>query len=247
MRNVSGLEDYDRGHIPTAGFADLKGNLCDNSSSVEFAVPSPENFCKAMAELGVGDTSRVVLYDNTLSAWAARVWWMLRWAGFDRAAILDGGMKAWMAEGRSLSKSPANRAVKRLTPHPRPELIADRDEVLRSIDNPAVNLIDTMPPESFRGEMQVYDRPGHIPTARNISGMSLLDEAGCYRKNSDLESLYTVNRNTRAITYCGGGILASSSAFIMHRLGFRDVAVYTASLQEWAADPANPMTVDPNA
>ena len=243
-RNVSGLADYNKGHIPTAGFADLKGDLVDGNSAIEFAVPTPEQFCSAMGALGVGDDSRVVLYDANYSAWAARVWWMLRWVGFDQAALLDGGLKVWTAEGRPLSTEPATRAARHLTPAPRPQLIADRDEVLASIDDGAVSIIDTMPEEYYRGEKTLYQRPGHIPGASNANALNLFDESGRYRPDEELADLIGGDRNVRTITYCGGGIMASSSAFVMTRLGFTNVAVYTASLQEWAADPANPMVVD---
>jgi len=244
VRNVSGRAGYDRGHIPSAGFADLTGDLCDRTSLLEFAVPTPEQFCSAMGALGVGDDSRVVLYDGYLSAWAARVWWMLRWIGFDQAALLDGGLQVWIAEGRSLSTEPVTRPVKQLTPVPRPDLIADRDEVFDAIDDDAVCLIDTLPGALYRGEQKsLYGRPGHIPGASNICAVDLLDESGRYRPQDELAALHHGNRDTRHITYCGGGIMASSNAFVMTRLGFTDVAVYTASLQEWAADPSNPMVV----
>jgi thiosulfate/3-mercaptopyruvate sulfurtransferase len=243
LHNVSGRPDYELGHIPNAGFADLKGDLCDTNSTIEFAVPTPEQFCSAMGALGVGDDSRVVLYDTNYSAWAARVWWMLRWVGFDRAALLNGGLSAWAAEGRPLSIEPVTRPAKQLTPAPRPELIADRDEVLASLDDPAVRLIDTMPAEMYRGEMTLYARPGHIPGASNMNTLDLLDKTGRFRPDDALAAMIGGDRNARAITYCGGGIMASSNAFIMTRLGFTNVAVYTASLQEWAADPANPMVV----
>ena len=244
FRNVSGRADYDKGHIPTAGFADLMEDLCDTNSPIEFAVPTPEQFCSAMGALGVGDDSRVVLYDTTYSAWAARVWWMLRWVGFDQAALLNGGLKAWTDEGRPISTEPVTRPARHLTPAPRPELIADRDEVLASIDDEDVCLIDTMPGEFYRGEASLYARPGHIPGASNINGLDLLDENGRFRPDDELAAMHNGDRNAHTITYCGGGIMASSSAFIMTRLGFTNVAVYTASLQEWAADPANPMVVD---
>ena len=82
---------------------------------------------------------------------------------------------------------------------------------------------------------------GHIPGASNISATELLDEEGRYRPHDDLVAMHEGDRSARTITYCGGGIAASSNAFIMTRLGFTDVAVYTASLQEWSADPANPL------
>jgi thiosulfate/3-mercaptopyruvate sulfurtransferase len=241
---LSGRAEYEGGHIPSAGFADLMEDLSDGDSPLRFAVGTPEQFCTAMGALGVGDDTRVVLYDGSNSAWAARVWWMLRWVGFDHAALLDGGLGAWTAEGRPLSTEPANRPAKQLTPKPRPQLIADRDEVFAAIDNSAVAIIDALPEGSFRGEMAMYERPGHIPGASNIPAFSLIDESGRYRPHDELAALFDGDRNARTITYCGGGIAASSNAFIMTRLGFTDVAVYTASLQEWAADPANPMVVD---
>jgi len=244
FHNVSARPDYDVGHIPNAGFADLKCDLSDNKSPVEFALPTPEQFCSAMGSLGVGDDSRVVLYDTNYTAWAARVWWMLRWVGFDRAAILDGGLGAWAAEGRPLSIESVTRPAKQLTPKPRPELIADHDEVLASIDDDTVTLIDTLPEEFYRGEVTIYQRPGHIPGAVNINGLKLLDKTGRFRSEDELVAMHKIDRNTRFIAYCGGGIVASANAFIMTRLGFSNVAVYTDSLQVWANDPVNPMVVD---
>jgi thiosulfate/3-mercaptopyruvate sulfurtransferase len=241
IRNLSGRQAYDAGHIPSAGFADLKNELCDLTSPIEFALPTPEVFCREMGRLGVGDSSKVVLYDNSFSAWAARVWWMLRWIGFDQAAILDGGLGAWKAEGRPLSKEPASYPARQLTLKLRPQVVADRDEVLNAIDDGAVCLIDTLPAEFYRGEATIYARPGHIPSATNSSALELLDETGRYRPLEELASLHPKDKIARTITYCGGGIAASSSAFILTRLGFKDVAVYTASLQEWAADSNNPL------
>ncbi len=244
FRPVSGRSSYESGHIPSAGFADLMSDLSAGDSPYQFVVPTPEQFSTAMSALGVGDDTRVVLYSGTTPAWAARVWWMLRWVGFDRVALLNGGLGAWTAEGRPLSTEPVNRKAQQLTPAPRPELIADRDEVRAAIDNDAVHLIDALPESHFRGGMSMYDRPGHIPGATNTPSSSLLDGSGHYRPHDELAAMLGNDHDTRVITYCGGGIAASSDAFIMTRLGFTDVAVYTASLQEWAADNDNPMVVD---
>jgi thiosulfate/3-mercaptopyruvate sulfurtransferase len=184
----------------------------------------------------------VVLYDRGLSFWAARVWWMLRWIGFDRAALLDGGFKVWRAEDRPLSVAPDNHPARTLSCNLRPSLIANRDQVREAIDDDDVQLIDTLPEPSYRGEMTLYGRPGHIPGAVNLCTMALLDESGRYRPDAELAAMHSFDPDSRTITYCGGGIMASASAFAMTRLGYRDVAVYTASLQEWAADPDNPMT-----
>ena len=103
FESQTGRDDFTEGHIAGAGFADLLGDLVDTDSPHGFAIPTPEHFGAAMERLGVTDHSRVVLYDNNQSMWAARVWWMLRWVGFDNAAILDGGLKAWESAGNPVS------------------------------------------------------------------------------------------------------------------------------------------------
>jgi thiosulfate/3-mercaptopyruvate sulfurtransferase len=242
---VNGRAHYEEGHIPTAGFADLMGDLSDGDSPFQFAVPTPERFAAAMSALGVSDDSRVVLYDASGSAWAARVWWMLRWIGFDQAALLDGGLAAWTAHGQSLSTETVDRTTGTLTVDLRPELIVDKDEVLAAIGDDSVNIIDVLSEAQYRGDMSMYARPGHIPGAMNVPMMSLIDETGRYRPVDELDELLAGDRDARSITYCGGGIAASANAFLMTRLGYKDVAVYTASLQEWAADESLPMEVAP--
>ena len=244
MQPISGRSSYDEGHIPNAAFADLINDMSDTESPFEFTVPTPEKLTSALGALGVGDHSRVVLYDSMGSVWAARMWWLMRWIGFDRAAILDGGLNAWKAEGRPLSTEPVNRATKQLTANLRPDLIAYHDEVLKAVGDEKVKLIDAMPESHYRGEMVMYDWPGHIPGAVNVPSFSLLDESGHYLPMDKLAALLGDDREMRTITYCGGGISASSDAFILTRLGFTNVAVYDGSLQEWTRDTNNPMEVD---
>jgi len=244
MQAINGRASYNAGHIPGAGFADLMVDLSDTDKPIGYALPTPEKFCEAMGRLGVGDESRVVLYDSGNSVWAARVWWMLRWVGFDNAALLDGGLKAWKKGDQTLSTDPASRPANMLTVNVRPEMIADRDEVLAAIKKEDVHLIDSMPEPVYQGQMSMYPRAGHIKSALNIPVLNLIDQSGQFKPLEELAGLHPKDHSGRYITYCGAGIAASGNAFIMVRLGFKDVAVYTASLQEWTADPANPM-VDP--
>jgi thiosulfate/3-mercaptopyruvate sulfurtransferase len=207
-------------------------------------MPTPEAFCEAMGKLGVGDGTRVVVYDRMMSVWAARVWWMLRWVGFDQVAVLDGGWGAWTAEERPQSTEPATYEPGKLTPNPRPGLVADRDEVFAAMEDDGVTLVDAMPAAHYRGEMALYDRPGHIPGAVNISSTELLGPDGRFKPKNEMAEVFAGDSKDRYIIYCGSGISASGVAFAMTELGFTDVAVYTASLQEWAADEANPLVVE---
>lgn len=241
FRTVNGRPAYKEGHIPTAGFADLMGELSDADSPYGYAVPTPESFAAAMGALGVGDDTRVVLYDTSGGPWAARVWWMLRWVGFDNAALLDGGFNAWTSADYPLSTETAAEPLRTLTVALRPELIVEQEEVLAAIDDDSVNIIDALNVEHYRGDFSMYGRPGHIPTATNVPSQSLIGESGRFKSEVELATLFTSDQDKRTITYCGGGIAASADAFIMTRLGYKDVAVYTASLQEWATDPNNPL------
>ena len=246
FRLVNGRAQYEVGHIPGAGFADLLGALsAPDKPEWWMPMPTPEQFCTAMGALGVGDDSRVVLYDASGRMWSARVWWMLRWVGFDNVALLDGGLGLWQAEGRPLSTGLPATTPRQLTPSLRPEAIAEQSEILAAIDAGAIDagavcLIDALGEESYRMR--------HIPGAAPVDANGLLDEAGRYLPEDELAARHAPfaspdDTSARIITYCGGGVAASSNAFILTRLGYDNVAVYAASMQEWAADPANPLIV----
>lgn len=230
---VSGRANFDANHIPGAQFADLLRDLADPDSPLILALPTPERFCAALGGLGIGDETCVVVYDDNGSMWAARVWWMLRWIGHDRAAILDGGMKAWKAEGRPLTSQARTVMPRSLAPRPRPELVATMAEVSAGVAAGGLRLIDSLNADSFLA--------AHIPGAINVDARDLIDRTGRYRSRDELTAMLGGPETTRTITYCGGGVAAASTAFALTRLGFSDVAVYVASMQEWAADPNNPI------
>ena len=238
---TSGRAEWAEAHIPGAGFADLTAELVDTDSPHGFAVPTPQAFAAAMAALGVGDDSRVVLYDDAGMMWAARVWWMLRWIGFDNAALLDGGLRGWRDAGLSLTGETAERAPGTLSVSPRPEVIADKAKVLAAVEGDGTCLVDSLMPQMYSGEVQMYAKPGHIPGATNTPAFDMLDsDTGLFRPLDELAGMFP---DGPIITYCGGGIAASLDAFVLAMLGRDDVAVYTASLQEWTADPNAPMEV----
>jgi len=245
MGQVSGLAQYNLEHIPNAGFADLTTDL-SAKSELDFIMPSAEQFKKAMEKLGVGDNSRVVLYSSENNVWATRLWWMLRWAGFDNAAILDGGIEAWKSKGYPISTEKVMRSHQLFTLNLRPELIADRDEVFAGINNNQIDILDAMPGPHYQGQFSMYARPGHIVSAKSMPTSELEEESGHFKSVDDMDLIIDGNKNNRNITYCGGGVSASSLAFNLFRLGYQDVAVYMGSLQEWSVNPENPMTTSEN-
>jgi thiosulfate/3-mercaptopyruvate sulfurtransferase len=246
---IPGLQDYKRSHIPGSVFVDLVGDLTDKSNKrFMFPMPSADQFASVMSQLGVGEGTRVVLYDRMVNIWAARVWWMLHAFGFNNAAILDGGWAKWTAEGRPTSTALAAYPPATFVARFQPERIATREEVRAAIDGKSTCLVNALDPEEFSGRGPVrYGRPGHIPTSVNVSFLGVLNsQTNAYLPPEDIRSQFAsagVLEKDRIIIYCGGGIAACSDAFLLTLLGARNVAVYDGSMTEWAADPELPLEV----
>ena len=246
---VPATKEFEEGHIPGAIYADLPNDLSDKSSPLRFMMPPAEQFAEAMERYGVGDDSTVVLYDRAGNMWAARIWWMLRSMGFDNARVLDGGWSAWLAENRPTEAGPAtSRQTAQFMPRPRPELWATKDDVLSAMTSAQACIVNALNEAQHRGEVAPYGRPGHIAGSSNVPAMGshgVVDPATQkYQPVDQIRARFEeagAKPGERLITYCGGGIAASSAAFAATMAGYTNVAVYDASLSEWAADPSLPM------
>jgi thiosulfate/3-mercaptopyruvate sulfurtransferase len=242
----AGRADYDAGHIPGAGFLDLPGELSRQDAPVHFMMLPAAPFAEVMGRHGVGAGVRVVLYSRDRIMWATRVWWMLHAMGFDRAAVLDGGFEKWAAEGRPVSSEPCTYPSATFTPRPRSGLFVDKQAVLAAIDDPGVCLINTLSEPDFSGaEPSRYGRPGHIPGSVNLPWPDLTDRETNLLISPDeaakrIEAV-GAGRAERIVCYCGGGISATMGLFLLHRLGYDNLALYDASMAEWARDATLPI------
>lgn len=246
FRVESGRAKWSEGHIPGAGLVDLQEELSDRTSSLRFMMPPAAQFAEVMGRAGVGDGVRVILYDRSVNMWAARVWWMLRAFGFGEASVLNGGWKTWTVEGRPVATDVGARPPRTFTPRPRPSLIADRAGVLAALGESGTCVLNALTDEQHRGTGGVaYGRPGRIAGSVNVAARDLVNPAThAYLPADVLRAKFQASGALdagRVVTYCGGGIAASSDAFVLTLLGRDDVAVYDASLSEWAADPSLPM------
>jgi thiosulfate/3-mercaptopyruvate sulfurtransferase len=240
---VSGRARWERGHIPGAVFADLLTDLSDPDAPTPLMMPAPERAARALGGLGIGDDSRVVVYDARESMWAARVWWMLQGLGHPEAAVLDGGWTAWEAEGRPVSTEAPPPRPATFSPRPRPGFFVGKEDVRAATEDGRTTIVDALTPKEYRGEAAFYGRPGHIPGAVNVPARSLVDrETQRFRPVEELRELFGPALDAESvITYCGGGVAASSDAFALRLLGQERVAVYDGSMMEWAADPELPL------
>jgi len=241
----SGRAGYEESHIPGAAFLDLASDLADTASPWRFAVLGPEAFATAAGKLGIGQGTRVVLYDRTYGAWAARVWWMLTAYGFDDVRVLDGGFTTWVKEGRPVENGSKSFPAASFAARPRPGYFADKDEVLAALGTD-VGIVNALLPEQHTGSGGVhYGRPGRIPGSCNISSRGIVDsETQAFLPVDELRRRFAeagLLDDRRVIAYCGGGIAASLTALALTALGARNVGVYMNSMQEWTKDPSLPM------
>ena len=240
--------DHDAGHIPGAQLLDLQRDFSSQDSPWAMTLADPETVAAAFARQGVDDRSRVVLYSRRSMAWATRFWWMLRWLGFDRASILDGGFEKWEREGRPITTEQGAYPPGQLSIHLRPETMVGREEVLAAIDAPKTCLINALGRDVYSGETARYGRRGRIPGSVNVPQIELADpHTGTFLSPEQIADRFeAVGANTaqRHITYCGGGIFATVNAFWLHQLGFKHVAVYDNSMSEWASDISLPIETD---
>lgn len=245
-RVESGRAKWSEGHIPGAGFVDLQEELSDRTSKLRFMMPPAAQFAEALGRAGVGDGVRVILYDRNVTMWATRVWWMLRAFGFDDAAVLNGGFKKWTLEGRPVATDAGTRPARTFTPRPRPALMTDKAGVLGALGESGACVLNALSEEQHRGTGgATYGRPGRIAGSVNVAARELADpKTHAYLPADVLRAKFQAAGALdarRVVTYCGGGIAASSDAFVLTLLGRDDVAIYDASLSEWAADPSLPM------
>jgi thiosulfate/3-mercaptopyruvate sulfurtransferase len=243
-----GAEDYAAGHIPHSAFIDLQGQLSVEGSPFRFTIPTPDDLANRFGKLGIGDDTRVVLYARENMQWATRIWWMLRYVGFDNAAILNGGWEKWRHDDRATETSQTIFEPAKLTPKPRPELFADRDEMLAGINDGATCTLNALGPDLHSGAMSRYGRPGRIPGSVNVPAASL--QISGTKEFVDVETIAAaftkvgVTPDKRILNYCGGGIAATLDAYLLHQLGYTDLAVYDNSMSEWAKNESLPIEKD---
>ncbi|MFV0296601.1 MAG: sulfurtransferase [Hyphomicrobiaceae bacterium] len=246
-----GLKTFREGHIPGGDFLDLQGEFSDKSQRHWFMMPKdPAGLEVAFGSHGIGNDVRIVLYSIGTMMWATRFWWMLRALGFDNAAVLDGGLDKWKAEGRPIETGDAKGYPQAtFKAKPRPGMFVDRETARAAIGAKDTVTVNALGPQFHNGlEPSRYGRPGRIPGSVNVSAATLVDPAT--KAFTSLEDAAAkleakgVTKDKKIICYCGGGISATIDLFLLHQLGYDNLTLYDGSMGEWARDQSLPIETD---
>jgi len=245
----AGRRAYAQGHIPGARFLHLDEDLSGPKTGTNgrHPLPHPMTLALRLGALGIDNGKQVVAYDASGGPYAARLWWMMRWLGHARVAVLDGGWQTWVDGGHPVSAEPAVSQPTAYTPRPHPERAVDSAYVAARIDDASCTVLDARSADRFRGENETLDPvAGHIPGALNRFFRLNLDKAGRFKTPDALRSEFQQALGQRevhgVVHQCGSGVTACHNLLAMEHAELGGSRLYPGSWSEWVSDRARPVT-----
>jgi thiosulfate/3-mercaptopyruvate sulfurtransferase len=244
-----GKAEFLRAHIPGARYFDID-QIADPDTELPHMVPTPGRFAKLMSQLGVGNTSRIVFYDQKGLASAARGWWLMGLFGHDDAAVLDGGLPKWLSESRPIGDGePAAPTAADFRPDYRAGQLRGVGDLLRNVLTRNEQVLDARAAGRFTGavpEPRAGMRSGHIPGSISLPYTELLHADGTFRPASEVRGRFEaagVDGSRPLVTSCGSGVTACILTLGLRVAGFPEGAVYDGSWTEWGGRSDTPIEV----
>lgn len=247
MDTAYGTRTYADGHIPGAVFLhcdhDLSGAMCGTNG--RHPLPPVEALATRFGAIGVSAETQVVVYDDAQGMISGRLWWLLRWLGHDKVAVLDGGLHAWLAAGGILdSEVPVIKSAKFVASVR--DALVDADHVQSFLETSRIHLVDARSPDRYRGENETMDPAGgRLPGAVNRFFRENLQPDGCYKPVAQLRAEWLAvlggKSPQQVVHYCGSGVSACHNLLAMEVAGLTGSRLYAGSWSEWCTQPGRPM------
>jgi thiosulfate/3-mercaptopyruvate sulfurtransferase len=238
--------EFEAAHIPGAVFFDID-EVSDTTSALPHMLPPPEKFASRMQALGLGDGSRIIVYDNSPLRSAARVWWMLTLFGAHEVSILDGGFAKWVAEGRATESGKPIVRHRHFTVWADKSLVRDARQMTENLRTKAEQVVDARSAGRFAGtepEPRAGLRSGHIPGSKSLPFDQLFNEDGTYKSPEAIKAAFDaagIDLSQPVIGTCGSGVTSAVLAFAAALIGHPKMAIYDGSWSEWGASATNPV------
>lgn len=250
----AGMRAYQAGHIPGAVFANIDTDLSGEKTGKNGRHPLPrrDDLIEAFRNWGINNDTQIVAYDAQGGQFAARLWWLARWLGHSRVALLDGGWPKWLNDTSLSSRDLPKTAPGNFTAGESMMPLATVDQVMQSLGSPDRVLLDARTPERYRGEQEPIDPvAGHIPGARNRPWLQNLNPDQTFKSARELRSEFESmlgQRTPGEITHqCGSGVTACHNVFAMELAELHGSALYGGSWSEWIADRSRPIAIGDNS
>jgi thiosulfate/3-mercaptopyruvate sulfurtransferase len=227
---------YAAGHVPGAVY--LSPVAIRDATAPPTFLPTPAAFEAMMAKLGIGDATRVIVYDERGGIYAARLWWILNYFGHDKVALMNGGWIKWTAESRAASTDSGSPPAAQFTARPHPEMVATASDVVASINRPGVKIVDARTAAEIEGkDLRGIKRGGFIESSVPVYWEELLDpQAKTFKSADEIRKIYQdrgVLPSHQVIAYCQVGMRASVDLFALHLIGYQNLRNYYGAWEEW--------------
>jgi len=244
-----GLKKFQQGHIPGAQFADMDKDLASpiTETSGRHPLPDPEVFISKLREWGVNNDAQIICYDDMSGAFAARMWWLLKWLGHNDVAVLDGGIDKWIASNYALETEVQSQTTSSFAATANDAMWVDINFVQQELAANNIKLLDARSSERYTGEDKKTDPvPGHVPGATSFPFAGNLNKQGMFLSAAELKQRFAAEfaegQHGQVINMCGSGVTACHNLLAMSVAGLPMTRLYVGSWSEWIKDSNRPVS-----